>query len=199
MLDDILMHIAEIRGRHNSPIMIIGDMNAGRRAPSLTSFRMTRTRLQTNCKNIPARTYSDKVVNNNVRALVRLCRTTGPLIVTGRYGTEADIGAKTGITSNGSSTTNYAHVTTDFVHVIRDFQILDFFHQCMSDVYCPMVIFMASTNTPAVPVEQHGPDTHHQATVARKLPLCLKWDNSQAGGYTRAFSLADMYTYNSNN
>ena len=115
----------------NCKFITCGDMNS--RTDDLTNFirddNSKHIPLPTDYSpdddNMPVRTNSDHVVNNQGRKLIELCKMMCNMrIVNGRIGKDANVGARTCVTYNGSSTVDHVLCSSNMLAMFDGFNVL---------------------------------------------------------------------------
>merc|ERR1711954_302258 len=85
------------------------------------------------------RVNSDKLINENGKALINLCQKNNVIIINGRTGSDREKGDVTFNCRNGSSTIDYCITSPGFIPHIQDFQV-DIFDPNLSDKHSPIIL-----------------------------------------------------------
>ena len=83
------------------------------------------------------RVNKDKIINENGKDLINLCKRNSMIIINGRTGSDREIGEVTFQSKNGKSTIDYCIASPDFIPHIQDFQV-DILDQNLSDKHSPI-------------------------------------------------------------
>ena len=67
---------------------------------------------------LPSRSNEDKIINQQGKALIELCKAVDLKIINGRYGDDRDIGSYTCYKYNGKSTVDYVLLSPLLLNVI---------------------------------------------------------------------------------
>ena len=160
MFQTIYEDIFYLKGVLNLPICLIGDMNS--RTGNLDDLLTFEREIINNCEtnevindyfdlsffddnNIinKKRVNSDKMINENGKALINLCIRNNVIIINGRTGSDREKGDVTFKSKKGSSTIDYCITSPDFVPHIQDFQV-DIFDPNLSDKHSPIILTLKS-------------------------------------------------------
>ena len=86
-----------------------------------------------------------KIINQQGKALIELCKSTDLEIINGRYGDDRDIGSYTCYKYNGKSTVDYVLLSPLLLNVISNF-FIDTLDKCFSDAHTPVCIKLQIDN-----------------------------------------------------
>ena len=140
---------------------------------------------------------SDNVVNSNGSNLIDCCRTYGIRIVNGRFGNDKNVGNYTCYNkNNGKSVVDYAIMSDSLLPMISDFEV-DTFDNCLSDVHCPLNVYL--TYNPVTPshVIQQGNDKMYDESESSEAEadnndLRFEWDKEKADKFTACLNNVDL-------
>jgi hypothetical protein len=154
-------------------IIIMGDFNA--RTAALSDFVNLDDESTIALKE---RLNKDKVVNNNGKQLLDLCKTIECPIINGRYGLDGKKGDYTCYTHNGKSTIDYFLADLNTCEKVTYMEVLSF-DPAYSDVHAPITMTITYTAIENEPTPKQEPKSDS---------VRLKWDSNTSYLYPNSFS-----------
>ena len=205
LADDLIMISSDL----NVPVCLIGDVNARTgKLDDLLDIEKEVSELTglSHCDSVTAsraslaeagfttdRYNKDSSVNNNGKQLIVLCQALDLKIVNGRFGSDRGVGDFTCYNNKGGcSVIDYTIVSPVLFKNIRQFSV-DQFDPCLSDVHCPIVIQLESSQSlPCTEAHAQDPDLEGQAVEC----ISFKWSDIKATGFAGSLAVADTDALN---
>ena len=208
--DDLMM----INLKFNIPVCLMGDSNARTGLSddflTLNQHMAELTGLNTDSEEFcdmkasleskgicTERFNSDNVINSNGSNLIDCCRTYGIRIVNGRFGNDKNVGNYTCYNkNNGKSVVDYAIMSDSLLPMISDFEV-DTFDNCLSDVHCPLNVYLTyNPVTPSHVIQQENDKAYDESesseAEADNNDLRFEWDNEKADKFTACLNNVDL-------
>ena len=140
-----------------------------------------------NSNNIPINRKNEdyKVVNNNGRKLIEMCKCQELCIVNGRIGSDKSIGQKT---CDNKSTIDYVICTPDLFPDIADFTV-DNFCPLISDKHNPI---HTTINTARNRGQISNSNAENQTSDIQTHHMTCNWDNSKKDEFQKSFNMSKV-------
>ena len=204
MFETIYDDFFYLKGILELPICLIGDMNSrtGELDDILTFEREVIHSCETNGTNdvfvddfsdlsffednnilSRKRVNKDKIINENGKDLINLCKRNTMIIINGRTGSDREIGEVTFQSKNGKSTIDYCITSPDFIPHIQDFQV-DILDQNLSDKHSPIFLTL-KTKLNENPINPN--DIPHKTDINYD-PLHSKWNEEKMPEFQTNFN-----------